>query len=210
MAAEDRLEAGEVHRALVVQLQPESADCGHHIVGFRQEPWGVGDAHIPDARRAWGLQFDGPSHGLPPLDDVLGVAAPEVSDGALAVGVRSAGRWQMSSSRATACLSSSSCSWPCVAGPNPGDAPLSASVNRSAASEWTPCRAAFAWKAASAHAAGASSRRIAPWGRFPLSGRPLPSGSTRPGTSVGAPPRAPGHHALCGGVRTPCPRPPRA
>ena len=87
---------------------------------------------------------------------------------------RRALRWQMSSSRAPACLSSSSCSWPCMAGQNPGDAPLSASVNRSAAVEWTPCRAAFGWYAAGAQAHRASNRRIAAWSRFPLSeGSPL-------------------------------------
>ena len=36
---------------------------------------------------------------------------------------RSARSWRMSSSRAAACLSSSSCSCPCVVGQNPGDAP---------------------------------------------------------------------------------------
>ena len=57
---------------------------------------------------------------------------------------KSAHKWRMSSSRAAACLSSSSCSLPCVAGLNPGDAPRSSSVSGSAASEWMPCRAAFA------------------------------------------------------------------
>ena len=69
---------------------------------------------------------------------------------------RSARNWRMSSSRAAACLSSSSCSWFCVAGGNPGDSPRSSSVSRSTASEWMPCRAAFAWYAAGAHAARAS------------------------------------------------------
>ena len=83
MAAEDRLEAGEVYRALVIQLLPEGANRGHHVVGLRQD-LGVGDPHVPEARRARGFHLDGPSHSLPPLDDVLGVAAPEVFDGALA------------------------------------------------------------------------------------------------------------------------------
>ena len=38
----------------------------------------------PDGFR--GLYLDGPPHGFPPLDDVLGVVAPQVVDGALAVG----------------------------------------------------------------------------------------------------------------------------
>ena len=86
MAAEDRLEAREVHRALVVQLPPEGADRGHHIMGLHQERLGVGDPHVPQARRARGFHFDGPPHGLPPPDYVLGMAAPEVFDGAPAVG----------------------------------------------------------------------------------------------------------------------------
>ena len=69
---------------------------------------------------------------------------------------RSARKWRMSSSRAAACLSSSSCSWPCVAGRNPGDAPRSSSASRCAASDWMPCRAASAWYAAGAHAARVS------------------------------------------------------
>ena len=69
---------------------------------------------------------------------------------------RSARRWRMSSSRAAACLSSSSCSWPCVAGRNLGDAPRSSSVSRSAASDRMPCGAASAWYAAGAHGARVS------------------------------------------------------
>ena len=65
---------------------------------------------------------------------------------------RSARSWQISSSRAAACLSSSSCSWPCVAGQDPGDAPRSSSASRSAASDRMPCRVASAWYAAGAHA----------------------------------------------------------
>ena len=57
---------------------------------------------------------------------------------------KSARSWRMSSSRAAACLSSSSCSWPCVVGRNPGDALHSSSA--------MPCRAASAWYAAGAHA----------------------------------------------------------
>ena len=73
----------------------------------------------------------------------------------LQLATRSAHRWRMSSSRVAACLSSSSCSSPCVAGGNPGDAPRSYSVSPSATSDWMPCRAAFAWYAAGAHAARA-------------------------------------------------------
>ena len=69
---------------------------------------------------------------------------------------RSARSWRMSSSRAAACLSSSSCSWPCVVGRNPGDAPRSSSASWSAASDRMPCRAASAWYAAGAHAARVS------------------------------------------------------
>ena len=69
---------------------------------------------------------------------------------------RSARSWRMSSSRAAACLSSSSCTWPCVAGRNPGDAPRSSSVSRSSAPHWMPCRAASDWYAAGAHAARVS------------------------------------------------------
>ena len=54
---------------------------------------------------------------------------------------RSAQSWRMSSSRAAACLSSSSCSWPCVVEQNLGDAPRSSSASRSAASDRMPCRA---------------------------------------------------------------------
>ena len=68
---------------------------------------------------------------------------------------RSALSSQMSSSRAAACLSSSSCSWPCVVGRNPCDAPRSSSASRSAASDRMPCRAASAW-----YAAGALSARV--------------------------------------------------
>ena len=68
---------------------------------------------------------------------------------------RSARSWRMSSSRAAACLSSSSCSWPCVVGRNLGDAPRSSSASRSAASDRKPCRAASAW-----YGAGAQSARV--------------------------------------------------
>ena len=53
-------------------------------------------------------------------------------------------KWRMFSSRVAACLSSSSCSWPCVVRQDPGDAPCSSSVSRSAASDWMPCHATFA------------------------------------------------------------------
>ena len=110
----------------------------------------------------------------------------------LMVRLRSAARsvrsWRMSSCRRATCLSSSSCSWPCVAGQNPGDAPHSASVSCSAALGWMPCREAFAWYAAGAHAARASYRRIAAWSRFPLLGGPLLPRPTPPRRAVAAPP----------------------
>ena len=130
VAAEDRLEAGKVHRALVVHFPPEGANREHHIMGLCDERLGVGDPHVQNARRARGLQSDGPSQGLPLLGDFLGVAAREVFDGALAVGRQACAQLQMSSSRVAACLSSSSCSWLCVAGRNPCDAPCSSSVSR--------------------------------------------------------------------------------
>ena len=85
MAAEDCLEAWEVHRAFVIQFLPEGANCEHHVVGLREERLGVGDPHVPEARRARGLYLYGSPHGSPSLGDVGGVAAPEVLDGALAV-----------------------------------------------------------------------------------------------------------------------------
>ena len=69
---------------------------------------------------------------------------------------RSARSWRMSSSGAAACFSSSSCSWPCVAGRNPGNALRSSSASRSGASDQVPCRAASAWYAAGAHPARVS------------------------------------------------------
>ena len=69
---------------------------------------------------------------------------------------RSARTWRMSSPRAVACISSSSCSWPCVVGRNPGDAPRSSSASRIAASDRMPCRAASAWYTAGARAARVS------------------------------------------------------
>ena len=85
VAAEDRLEAGEVHRAFVIQSPPEGTNREHHAVGLREERLGVGDPHVPEARRARGLYLYGPPHGFPPLGDVLGVAAPEIFNGPLAV-----------------------------------------------------------------------------------------------------------------------------
>ena len=85
LAAEDRLEAGEVHQAFVIQFPPESANREHHVVGLCEERLGVGDPHVPGARRARGLYLYGPPHSFPPLGDIMGVAAPEIFDGALAV-----------------------------------------------------------------------------------------------------------------------------
>ena len=86
VAAEDRLEAGEVHQALVIQLLPEGANREHHAVDLCWERLVVGDPHVPEARQARGLHLDGPSHGLRTLRNVLGLPAPELFDGALAVG----------------------------------------------------------------------------------------------------------------------------
>ena len=47
MAAEDFLEASEVHRAFVIQFLPESANCEHHVMGLCEERLGVGD--VPEA-----------------------------------------------------------------------------------------------------------------------------------------------------------------
>ena len=49
MAAEDRLEAGEVHRAFVIQLPPEGGNGEHHVVGLCEERLGDGDPHVPEA-----------------------------------------------------------------------------------------------------------------------------------------------------------------
>ena len=49
MAAEDRLEAWEVHRAFVIQFPLEGANRKHHVVGLREERLGVGDPHVPEA-----------------------------------------------------------------------------------------------------------------------------------------------------------------
>ena len=85
MAAEDRLDAGEVRRPLVIQFPPEGANREHHVVGLCEERLGVRDPHVPEAPWARALYLYGPRHGFPPLGDVLGVAAPEFFDGALAV-----------------------------------------------------------------------------------------------------------------------------
>ena len=49
VAAEDRLEAGDVHRAFVIRLPPEGANREHHVVGLCEERLGVGDPHVPEA-----------------------------------------------------------------------------------------------------------------------------------------------------------------
>ena len=53
-----------------------------------EERLGVGDPHVPEARRARGLYLYGCPHVFPALGSVLGVAAPEIFDGALAVSRR--------------------------------------------------------------------------------------------------------------------------
>ena len=85
VAAENRLQAEKVHRALVLQFPPEGTNREHHVEGLCEERFGVGDLHVLEARRARGLHLHGPSHGFPPLGDVLGVAAPEFFDGAFVV-----------------------------------------------------------------------------------------------------------------------------
>ena len=85
VAAEDRLEAGEVHQAFVIQFPPEGANREHHVVGLCEERLGVGDPHVSEARRGRGLYLYGPPHGVPQLGNVLGVAVPEIFDAALAV-----------------------------------------------------------------------------------------------------------------------------
>ena len=49
VAAEDRLEAWEAHRAFVIQFPPEGANGEHHVMGLREERLGVGDPHVPEA-----------------------------------------------------------------------------------------------------------------------------------------------------------------
>ena len=85
VAGEDRLEAGEVRRPFVIQFPPEGANREHHVVGLCEERLGVGDPHAPEAGRARGLYLYGPPHNFLPLGDVLGVVAPEIFDGEIAV-----------------------------------------------------------------------------------------------------------------------------
>ena len=49
VVAEDRLEAGEVHWKLAVQLLPEGPDRGHHVMGLCQERAGVRNEQVPEA-----------------------------------------------------------------------------------------------------------------------------------------------------------------
>ena len=49
VAAEDRLEAGEVHRAFFIQFPPEGVNREHHVVDLCEERLGVGDPHVPEA-----------------------------------------------------------------------------------------------------------------------------------------------------------------
>ena len=49
VAAEDRLEAGKVDQAFVIQFPPEGANRKHHVVGLREEHLGVGDPHVREA-----------------------------------------------------------------------------------------------------------------------------------------------------------------
>ena len=124
----------------------------------------------------------------------------------LRLAARSMRWWLMSSSRAAACLSNSSCIWPCVAGRSPGDAtrstpsagaPLHSGCHAELRSPGTPLARTLPGR----HTGGAVSR---------FRGGPQQSGPTLPGTAAGAPTRAPGRHAARGGVRTRCRRPQRA
>ena len=49
VAAEDRLEAKEVHRAFVIQFAPEGANREHHVEGLCKERLGAGEPHVPAA-----------------------------------------------------------------------------------------------------------------------------------------------------------------
>ena len=49
MAAEDCLEAWEVHQAFVIQFPREGANREHHVVGLCEERLAVGDPHVPEA-----------------------------------------------------------------------------------------------------------------------------------------------------------------
>ena len=55
VAAEDCLEAWEVHRAFVIQFSPEGANCEHHVASLREERLGVGGP-----ARSRGLTGPGP------------------------------------------------------------------------------------------------------------------------------------------------------
>ena len=61
VAAEDRLEAREVHQACVKQFPPEGAIREHHVVGLCEERLGVGDP-----ARSRGLTGPGPLPLWPP------------------------------------------------------------------------------------------------------------------------------------------------
>ena len=119
VAAEDRLEAGEVHRALVLQLPPEGADRRHHIMGLRQERWVLG------TRTFLGPDGPGASTSMVPLTafDRWSMSWVWRRQKSLMARLRSAAvvaqRWPMSFPRAAASLSSSSHSWLCVAGRDP-------------------------------------------------------------------------------------------
>ena len=145
VAAEDRLEAGEVHRAFVIQFPPEGANREHTVVGLCEERLGVGDPHVPEARPARGLYLFRARAAFHRWAMSLAWRRQNSLMARLRSAARSARKWRMSSSRAAACLSSSSCSLPCVTRRDPGDAP-----------DWMPCCAASAWYTAGAHAARVS------------------------------------------------------
>ena len=147
MAAEDCLEASEVHRAFDIQFSPWASVRSVWVLGTRtfQRPDGPGASTPMAPRTAFHrCAMSGAWRRQKSLMARLRSAA------------RSARSWRMSSSRGAAYLSSSSCSWPCVVGRNPGDTTRSSSVSRSAASDRMPCRAASAWYAAGAGAARVS------------------------------------------------------
>ena len=145
---EDRLEAGEVHRALFAQLPPGGVDRCHHILGLRQERLGAGTCTFQRPNESGDFNYMAPLTAFRRWTMSWAWRRQKVLMVWLRLAARSVQRWRMFSSRAGTCLSSCYSSWACVAGRNPGGASLSISVSRSAASEWTPCRAAFNWYAA--------------------------------------------------------------
>ena len=143
-------EVGQVHWAVAVQLFPEGADLRHHDVGLRQELLGVGNPQVPWAQQARGVNLDGPWTAFHVSTMSWALRRQKSLMARLPSAATRVQRWRMSSPRTVACCSSSSCSWSSVVGPTCGDTSRSTSASRSAASEWMPCWAAFAWYTSSA------------------------------------------------------------